>query len=282
VEAFRGSRYLRTVRLEGQTGVVVVGNAGMDGRSSRTHLGVDVSPSLLLALMPLLARLRQLFDLDAEPAVVDACLVQGGLAGLVRRHPGVRVPGAFDGFEVALRTLVRGADRVGGGTDEILRRIVAHLGEPLDTGMEGLDRVAPDAARIADAGATALADLGLPLRRAESIAALAAEVACGALRLEPGSDAEATKRALMHITGVGDRLATMIVMRALYWPDAFPASDAALQRAVGVSSAAELRDRAEAWRPWRAYAAMHLWLVSQRLRSGIGGTGRGAAMPHPA
>jgi AraC family transcriptional regulator of adaptative response / DNA-3-methyladenine glycosylase II len=261
VEAFRGSRYLRTVRLEGQTGVVVVGNAGIDGRSSRTHLDVDVSPSLLPALMPLLARLRQLFDLDAEPAVVDACLVQGGLARLVRRHPGVRVPGAFDGFEVALRDLVRGSDRAGGRTDETLRRIVAHLGEPLDTGMEGLDRVTPDAVRIADAGASTLAGLGLPLRRAESIAALAAEVAGGSLRLEPGSDVEATKRALMHITGVGDRLATMIVMRALYWPDAFPASDAALQRAAGVSSAAELRDRAEAWRPWRAYAAMHFWLV---------------------
>jgi AraC family transcriptional regulator of adaptative response / DNA-3-methyladenine glycosylase II len=85
-------------------------------------------------------------------------------------------------------------------------------------------------------------------------------VADGRLRLEPGSDVSATRRALMGIDGIGDRLATSIVMRALCWPDAFPASDRALQRAAGVSNPDRLRARAEKWRPWRAYAALHLWL----------------------
>jgi AraC family transcriptional regulator of adaptative response / DNA-3-methyladenine glycosylase II len=97
-------------------------------------------------------------------------------------------------------------------------------------------------------------------RRADSLSALARKVADGELHLEPGSDVVATRRALMEIDGVGHRVATAIVMRALSWPDAFPASDRALQRAAGVSGARALTHRAEAWRPWRSYAALHLWL----------------------
>jgi AraC family transcriptional regulator of adaptative response / DNA-3-methyladenine glycosylase II len=85
-------------------------------------------------------------------------------------------------------------------------------------------------------------------------------IAQGRLRLEPGSEVAAARRGLLAIDGISDRLATAIVTRALDWPDAFPASDAVLQRAAGVSSARELAARAERWRPWRAYAALHLWL----------------------
>jgi len=92
------------------------------------------------------------------------------------------------------------------------------------------------------------------------LVAVARAVDEGTLRLEPGSDVAAALRALLAIDGVGDRLATAIVMQALHWPDAFPASDRALQRAAGASSATELLARAEAWRPWRAYAALHLRL----------------------
>ena len=88
-------------------------------------------------------------------------------------------------------------------------------------------------------------------------------VADGTLRLERGSDVAATRRALTEIAGVTDQGATTIVMRALYWPDALSTTDRALQRAAGVSTARELRARAERWRPWRAYAAMHLWLEEE-------------------
>jgi AraC family transcriptional regulator of adaptative response / DNA-3-methyladenine glycosylase II len=134
------------------------------------------------------------------------------------------------------------------------------LGEPIDTGIAALDRLAPSAERVADAGAARLVALGVTHRRADAIATVAQLVADGTLRLEPGCDVAATQRALAQIAGVGDALATMIVMRALYWPDAFPVSDRALQRAAGVSSARALLARAEPWRPWRAYAALHLWL----------------------
>jgi AraC family transcriptional regulator of adaptative response / DNA-3-methyladenine glycosylase II len=195
--------------------------------------------------------------LDAEPAIVDAHLRQGGLGTLVARRPGVRLPGALDGFEVALRALLDGRGYLG--------RVAKALGEPLETGVPGLTHLAPTAARVAEAGATRLVACGVPPRRAERIAAVACAVVSGALRLERGSDVAGTRRALLEIDGVSERHATVIVMRALSWPDAFPASDRALQQAVGVSGAGAVLARAEQWRPWRAYAALHLWLEHARL-----------------
>jgi AraC family transcriptional regulator of adaptative response / DNA-3-methyladenine glycosylase II len=249
-----GDRYGRTVTLDGRSGVVLARNA-----AAKAQLDVAVSLSLLPVLMPLLVRLRHLFDLDAEPAVVDAYLEQNGLAPLVRRRPGIRIPGALEGFEVALRSLIlrgNGAEAAG----DVLSRVVSALGEKIDTGVATLTRLAPSPKRVAEAGPSGLAALGVPRRGAEAIASVARAIAGGAIRLEPGRDAGATQRALMEMEGVGERLATMIVMRALYWPDAFPASDPALQRAAGVSSRSALRAMAERWRPWRAYAAQHLWL----------------------
>ena len=136
----------------------------------------------------------------------------------------------------------------------------ADLGEPFEGGAPGLTRLAPTAARIGEAGAVRLQEIGLPRRRADAVASLASAVANGALRLEPGSDPGATLRVLRDIDGVGERLAATIVMRALSWPDAFPASDRSLQRAAGVPGAPALQGLAERWRPWRAYAALHLRL----------------------
>lgn len=240
VEVVEGRRYGRTVRLQGRSGVVFA-----EDSPAETQVKIDFSPSLLPVLMPLLARLRQLFDLDAQPAVVDAHLERGGLA--IQRR-GVRLPGALDGFEVGFRILLGDAGRV-----------AAALGEPVDTGFPALNLLAPGAERVAGAGAPGLMALGVPRRRAEVILAFARAVADGTLRLEPGNDVAETHRALMEM-GVDEGLATTIVMRALYWPDAFPSSDRALQDAVGAASPRALRARAEKWRPWRAYAALHLWL----------------------
>ncbi|MGH7571107.1 MAG: DNA-3-methyladenine glycosylase 2 family protein [Gemmatimonadota bacterium] len=265
VEIVQGRRYGRTVRLAGRSGILFAEDSetarGNDRpRPSNRSINVDVSPSLLPALMPLLARLRRLFDLDAEPAVIDGCLAQGGLGELVRRRPGVRIPGAIDGFEIAFRVLLRGRARSRGAAADPAGRVTRALGEPLDTGIPGLERLAPSAKRVADEGVTGLVSLGVPRGRAAAIASVARRVAEGRLRLEPGSDVTATRSALMEVDGVGDRLATSIVMRALYWPDAFPASDRALQRAAGAPNPGSLRHQAEKWRPWRAYAALHLWL----------------------
>jgi AraC family transcriptional regulator of adaptative response / DNA-3-methyladenine glycosylase II len=256
-----GDRYGRTVSLDRRSGVVLARNV-----PAKARLDVAVSLSLLPVLMPLLVRLRHLFDLDAEPAVVDAYLGQNGLGPMVRRRPGLRIPGALDGFELALRSLLLGANGAQNAAGDLLLRVVDALGEKIDTGIPTLTRLAPSPERVAEAGPSGLVALGVPRRGAEAIASVARALAGGAVRLEPGGDAAATHRALLEMEGVGERLATMIVMRALYWPDAFPASDPALQRAAGASSRSALRAMAERWRPWRAYAAQHLWLHAEERR----------------
>ncbi|MGH7503914.1 MAG: DNA-3-methyladenine glycosylase 2 family protein [Longimicrobiales bacterium] len=282
LEIVQGHRYGRTVQLDGRSGVIFAEDAGEDvagtrlrrltgsgpdreTRSINTHVNVDVSLTLVPVLMPLLAGLRQLFDLDAEPTVVDTCLGQNGLADLVSQRPGLRVPGAMDGFELVWRGLLRGRDAAHVSATELAHRVVVTLGEKLETGVPSLSRLAPSAERIAGEGPSRLAALGVPSRRADAITSAARSVADGKLRLLPGSDVAATRNALLEIDGMGDRLATMIIMRAVRWPDAFPVSDARLQCAAAVPNPKELRECAEKWRPWRAYAALHLWL-SQRCR----------------
>ena len=279
IEVVERGRYARTVQLGGCRGFVTVERTVWSAASRRMRgasadrmagagpggeLAVHLSASLLPVLMPLLARLRQLFDLDAEPSVIDGHLADGGLARLVARLPGLRMPGAFDGFDAALRELLRAVDLpVGqlGGTSGVAGRIAEALGETIETDLPGLIRLVPTAERVAGAGAPFLARLGVPPRSADAIVAVAGAVTDGALRLEPGADVPSTLRALAETFGVGERTATAIVMRALQWPDAFPSSDVSLQRAAGVTGASALRRVAERWRPWRAYAAAHLALL---------------------
>jgi AraC family transcriptional regulator, regulatory protein of adaptative response / DNA-3-methyladenine glycosylase II len=274
--------YGRTVEIDGHPGFIFIENAGARGgrretapataglrrarrlaKVSLSHVSVAISPSLVPALMPLLARLRYLFDLDAEPTVIDAHLAQGSLGALVARQPGVRIPGAFDGFDVALRAILRGrarGSRVGAASSDPAARVAAALGEPITTGVASLSRLAPTAARVADAGLARLQFLGVPSRRASAAIAVAQLVADRKLVLSPGSDPIATRGLLTEIDGIGDELALGIVMRALSWPDALPVADTGLQRAAKVSSASALEALGEQWRPWRTYAALHLWL----------------------
>ncbi|MDQ2670078.1 MAG: helix-turn-helix domain-containing protein [Gemmatimonadota bacterium] len=236
VEQVEPSRYARTVRLGDCSGTVFVQES-----PGGPALLVDITVSLLPALMSLLARLRHLFDLDAEPGVVDAHLARGGLGALVHRLPGVRVPGAFDGFEAAMRELLRSGDEAAQG---YTARVIDSLGEPLETGSPALCRLWPDAARVSRAGAPVLTSLGVPEPRSRAIVAVAHAVSRGTLRLEPGADFGAAVAALVHVAQLDDVTAETIAARALHWPDSFPGSD----------------QRAEQWRPWRSYAAAHFAL----------------------
>jgi AraC family transcriptional regulator, regulatory protein of adaptative response / DNA-3-methyladenine glycosylase II len=239
-----GSRYGRTVALNGCRGVVL-----LDAPPGSPQVSVDVTVSLLPALMPLLTRLRQLLDLDAEPAVIDAHLAANGLASLVRRRPGLRMPGAFDGFEVAVRELLEPA---------WLAAVTRALGEPIETGIPGLDRLVVTPNSIEAAGPKVLRDLGVSVRRAEVMASVARGVMEGRLRLEPSAEVPATLRALKRLCGVDARNAAAIVTRTLAWPDAFPTAGAKLAHAAGAPGARALLQAAEPWRPWRGYAAAHL------------------------
>ena len=272
VEVVDTRGYARTVRLGERTGVVFVhADARSAKRQGPPSLTVDVSPSLVPALMPLLARLRHLLDLDAEPTVIDAHLEQGGLAAMVRDLPGLRIAGAFDGFEVAIALLVRSALEPQAALN-VLRRLVATLGESLEVGSAALTHITPTPASIVDAGTSGLSALGAPVGIADAIVQVAHMVTSGELRLEPGCDVDATHRTLLSVDGMTGCVATAIVGRALQWPDAFPAADRRLRHAVGVSSMRELVTRAERWRPWRAYAAMHL-LIARNRRAWVGALG---------
>ena len=255
VEVVEGGCYLRTVALGEHRGWVAVTPA----LGAANALQVEASLSLAPALMPLLARLRTLFDLDAEPeAIATHLAADPRLAPRVRRRPGLRVPGALDGFELALRAVLGQQVSVRAATT-LAGHVADAFGEPAETPHPALGRFPVSAARLAEAAPEQIAALGVTRARAACIVALARAVADGSLRLEPGADVEETLARLQALPGIGPWTAQYVALRALHWPDAFPDGDLGLRRALGGLTPAALRQVAEAWRPWRAYAALHLW-----------------------
>lgn len=255
VEMADGERYLRTVRIGEASGWLAV-----QPIAGEAALRVEVAIGLLPVLTPLLARLRRLFDLDANPfAVAEHLSVDPRLGEAVRRRPGLRVPGAFDGFELALRAVLGQQVSVKAATT-LFGRFARAYGEELVTPYPALTHSGPQAARIAEASLEQLAALGLPRTRAATVRGLARAVNDGVVRLEPGVDPQRTLAALKELPGIGDWTAQYVAMRALRDPDAFPASDLGIYRSLGVSKPREALAAAENWRPWRAYAVMHLWM----------------------
>jgi len=253
VEEVEGGVYRRTARLGARTGWLEV--RPLPGRAA---LQARVSLSLAGALMPLAARLRALFDLDALPHLVSAHLAgDPRLRAAVRRRPGLRVPGAFDGFEAATRVVLGQQVSVAAATT-VAGRLARALGEPCATPFPGLDRISPTPAAIAAAGEERIARMGMPGARARTLLALAGATADGSLRLERGAGPAELER-LRSLPGVGEWTAQVIAMRALGDPDAFPAGDLAVRRALRAGLARQAEERSAAWRPWRAYAAVHLW-----------------------
>jgi AraC family transcriptional regulator of adaptative response / DNA-3-methyladenine glycosylase II len=141
----------------------------------------------------------------------------------------------------------------------LLCRVAARFGEALEGAPEGLARVFPSAARVADLAAVELSSLGILPARARTLVALAGAIASGALDLRVGADVDAARAGLKAIPGIGPWTTEYIAMRALGWPDAFPAGDLVVLKALGETRPARAAERSEAWRPWRAYAVMHLW-----------------------
>jgi AraC family transcriptional regulator of adaptative response / DNA-3-methyladenine glycosylase II len=273
VECAVGSRYLRTASLEAG-GRTHRGWFAAEPLPQQNALRLEVSSSLTPALAPLLARVRRLFDLDANPRIIEEHLLRDArLKPIVRRQAGLRVPGAFDGFELALRAVL-GQQVSVKAASTLFGRCAAAFGEPAAAGSavagsavaasaampnEQLKYFAPTAERVAAASLSELAALGLTKKRAETIRALACAIAAGELRLEPGVDVDQTMQALQALPGIGAWTAHYIAMRALGYPDAFPHADLGLMKALGLRKPGDMLRAAEPWRPWRAYAAHHLW-----------------------
>jgi AraC family transcriptional regulator, regulatory protein of adaptative response / DNA-3-methyladenine glycosylase II len=159
---------------------------------------------------------------------------------------------------MAVRAILGQQISVAGATT-LAGRLVERFGTPIDSGDTKLTHLFPTAAQVADAGVESIGRIGLPARRAQSLAAFAEAIATGAVRLEPGRRIEETLLQLRRIPGVGEWTAQYIAMRALSWPDAFPHTDLGIRKGLGESNPRKILAAAERWRPWRAYAALHLW-----------------------
>ena len=263
VECAQGQRYLRTVSLE-IGGKTHRGWIAAEPLPQQNALRLEISSSLMPALAPLLARVRRLFDLDANPRIIEEHLCRDArLKPIVRRQAGLRVPGAFDGFELALRAVL-GQQVSVKGASTLFGRCAAAFGEPAGfesaaMPREALQFFAPTAERIAQADLRELIVLGLTKKRAETIRALARAVAAGELKLEPGVNIEETMQGLQALPGIGAWTAHYIAMRSLGYPDAFPHADLGLMKTLGLRKPGDMLAAAEPWRPWRSYAAHHLW-----------------------
>lgn len=261
VEVVEARRYRRTIALGGEHGTIEV--APVPGRA---ELAATIRFPDVRALPSILARIRRVFDLGADIAAITAQLAKDPqLARLIADRPGLRVPGAWDGFELAVRAVlgqqitVKAARRLAG-------KLVAAYGEALAPGAapaegDGLTLVFPGPDRLANAN---LAILGMPRSRAATLAALAGHALAEPRLFEREHDLAGALARLRALPGIGEWTGQYIAMRALREPDAFPASDLGLLRAMASADGTRptpsaLRARAEAWRPWRAYAAQHLW-----------------------
>ena len=259
VEMADATHYRRTVCIGAAKGWIAVsmhhtGNA----------LNLELSPSLTPVIGAVIARVKHLFDLGALPDAVGSLLRKDPLlAPTVRRLPGLRVAGAFDGFELAVRTVLGQQVSVKGATT-ISGRWAMGFGTKIDTPFTQLTHLSPSAERMLDVAHEHVAALGMVGARARCLVGLAKAVAERKVILTFASDVEQQIDALMRLPGIGPWTANYIAMRALHWPDAFPAGDLMLMRAAQATQK-QLLERSKAWQPWRAYAAHYLW---QSLPSG--------------
>jgi AraC family transcriptional regulator of adaptative response / DNA-3-methyladenine glycosylase II len=268
VELVADGVYRRSIRFDGQMGHLAVSHV-----PERSALAIEVRCPDPRALLGIVERVRRIFDLTADPAVIADHL--GGdrlLARPLAAHPGIRTPGAWDGFEVAVRAILGQQVSVRAATT-IAGRIAAMFGTALD-GRESVDRLFPTPAELATAP---LERAGVMTSRATTIRTLARRTVEGAVRFDAADTEAATLAALRSIPGVGDWTTQYIAMRAFNAPDAFLSGDLILRRAAGDLSARDLERRSEAWRPWRAYAVMLLWLDA----SSSPPVSRSRHVPHP-
>ncbi|MEO7141957.1 MAG: AlkA N-terminal domain-containing protein, partial [Bryobacteraceae bacterium] len=268
VEEVRNGRYRRTVSREGSDGVVEVSNDPV-----RQGLSVGIQFPYVRVLPAIVLRVLRLFDLDADVNGIGTHLSNDpALARLIAERPGLRAPGGWDGFELAVRAIL--GQQI---TVEAARQLAGQLvricnPSPAAFASRSLTRVFPSARCLA---ASDLSALGMPNSRKNTLKALAEAAIVNPRLFDPAGSLEEAIVRLRAIPGVGDWTAQYIALRALRETDAFPASDVGILRGAakldGIArTAAQLIDRAERWRPWRAYAAQHLWAagapIAQRVR----------------
>ncbi len=246
----------RTFRIE-SGGKVQAGWLLASFDEARSQLVLRVSDSLREVLPLVIRRVRAMFDLDADPVAINSVLHASFPGG-----DGLRVPGALDGYELAVRAVL-GQQITVAAARTLAQRMVDRFGEEVETPWPQLTRLFPAPAVLAAASGDALGQLGIVRQRQAAIVGIAQAVADKRLQLHGGVDVNATLATLKELPGIGDWTAQYIAMRALRWPDAFPAGDVALHKALGVQGlknpAREAEKASSAWAPWRSYAVIRAW-----------------------
>ncbi len=255
VETIDDGRYLRAVAGGETPGWIEI--EPIPGEAALQLRCIGVAPAQLAGIVE---RVRRMFDLAADPArVAEDLSGDPRLAPAIAARPGLRVPGAFEPFEMAVRVVLGQQVSVKGATT-LAGRLIRAAGKPLEGLPEGLDWAFPSPEALARVD---VAGIGMPGGRARAVNALAEAVAEGQVRLGGEDDPDSVQEALCQLPGIGPWSAQVIALRALGDPDVFPAGDLGLRKALGANrKLANERDataRAEAWRPWRSYAALWLW-----------------------
>jgi AraC family transcriptional regulator, regulatory protein of adaptative response / DNA-3-methyladenine glycosylase II len=266
IEVVEDGSYRRSISLHGSHGYFEVSlDEENDTLVARVQFG---NPRSLFFIVE---KIRAMFDVNADwTAIVESLKTDPVLAVRVGTEPGLRVPGCWNGFELMIRAILGQQITVKGAT-ALAGRIARTFGRPF-AAANGLTYLFPTPEILANVGLARIAGIGLPMKRAETILAVARSVSEGRINFEGVVDTEVFLARLCEIPGIGKWTAQYVAMRALGEPDAFPSSDLALLRALELGSSRELEIRAEGWRPWRAYAAMYLW--------NIAGDGRAKSVRH--
>lgn len=261
VEAVREGVYRRVLRIAREDEVPITSWLQIKHAAARHSLEVMLAPAFAPVIASVLAHVKRVFDLHCDPTEISLALGK-----CAKNSPGLRLPGAFDGFELAVRAVL-GQQVTVKAARTLATRFVATHGEMIafdhTTPFNDLSFAFPSAAKVATLTQDDIAKLGIVSARANAIIAIAQKIARGELDLSPNASLEKTSAALQSIKGIGPWTAQYIAMRALSWPDAFPPQDVAILNALNLPNTAqgqrEADAMAEAWRPWRSYAVMHLW-----------------------
>lgn len=253
VEHVERGCYQRTIHLDGHSGWISVTN-----NASKNVLVVELSQSLTPILSKVLKRVRELFDLNARPDIIMSRLQEDPfLAEAIRQTPGVRIPGAIDGFEVTVRAILGQQITVKAATT-LAGRFAEAFGTEIDTPHPNLTHVFPSPERVARLTVDEVASLGIIQRRTECIIEIARRITAGELKLTASTSHDIITN-MTAIPGIGPWTANYVAMRVIHWPDAFPKEDVILRKKMGGLSAKEAEAASQKWRPWRSYAAMYVW-----------------------
>ena len=262
VESLAGASYTRGLRLPHGHGVVTLRSSATDAQGPCFVEGV-LRLSDLRDLTTAVSRCRQLLDLDADPVAVCEALRTDRLLGpVVERDPGRRVPGAADGFELAVRAVI-GQQVSVPGARTVAGRLVQAAGEALPDPVDGVTHLFPTPPALAELGRRDPGAFSMPANRRRALVLLAEAVDSGAVTIDAGSDPAEVRRSLVALPGIGPWTAEYVAMRALRDPDAFMPTDLGIRRAAAAiglpADPVHLTGVAEDWRPWRSYAMAHLW-----------------------